>query len=323
MSKAVFVTKVSPVYDDLPETSYHFPRTYLNQVSAAVGDWIVYYEPRRTSGDPSSSGGRQAYFAMARLDTIVADPSRDDHFYGLVSQYQDFLRPVPFAEGGTYYEGALRKTDGTTNRGAFGRAVRTMPDAEYDRILVAGFARLLGQDAEAVVAEDRQGMPAPVVPGLTDTARAVYLARAADPEAAVEAGRRPLVEQLVRRAFRDRAFAGVVKAAYADTCAITGLRIINGGGRSEVQAAHIRPVAENGPDSIRNGLALSGTVHWMFDRGLLSVDDDFRLLVAKDRLPDTVCRLLPAHGRLSTPERADLRPHPAFLKFHRESIFKG
>jgi hypothetical protein len=37
------------------------------------------------------------------------------------------------------------------------------------------------------------------------------------------------------------------------------LQIINGGGRTEVQAAHIRPVAAGGSDSVRNGLALSGT----------------------------------------------------------------
>ena len=47
------------------------------------------------------------------------------------------------------------------------------------------------------------------------------------------------------------------------------------GGRAEVQAAHIRPVADNGPDSLRNGVALSSTFHWMFDRGLISVGDDY------------------------------------------------
>ncbi len=62
---------------------------------------------------------------------------------------------------------------------------------------------------------------------------------------------------------------------------MTGLKIINGGGRTEVQAAHIRPVPDRGPDSVRNGLALSGTVHWMFDRGLISIDDDYSLIVAE------------------------------------------
>ena len=74
MSKAVLTTKVDPTYDDLPEERYHFPRTYLRQVEAAKGDFVVYYEPRRASGDLSSSGGRQAYFATARIADVVPDP---------------------------------------------------------------------------------------------------------------------------------------------------------------------------------------------------------------------------------------------------------
>jgi putative restriction endonuclease len=98
---------------------------------------------------------------------------------------------------------------------------------------------------------------------------------------------RPIVEMIVARPFREAAFAKSVKIAYSNTCAMTGLKIINGGGRAEVQAAHIKPVASGGSDSVRNGLALSGTIHWMFDRGLVSVDDDYSILVATDRLPST------------------------------------
>ena len=39
-----------------------------------MGDWIVYYEPRRISGDVLSRGGRQAYFATARVESIAPDP---------------------------------------------------------------------------------------------------------------------------------------------------------------------------------------------------------------------------------------------------------
>ena|ERR1700738_681111 len=74
MPKAIFTTKIDPTYDDLPEERYHFPRTYLRQVEAARGNWIVYYEPRRRSVDLSSRGGRQAYFATARVDRIEPDP---------------------------------------------------------------------------------------------------------------------------------------------------------------------------------------------------------------------------------------------------------
>lgn len=38
-------------------------------------------------------------------------------------------------------------------------------------------------------------------------------------------------------------------SAYHDACAMTGLKIINGGERSEAQAAHIRSAEYRGPDS--------------------------------------------------------------------------
>ncbi|WP_246811713.1 HNH endonuclease [Ensifer sp. ENS11] len=97
----------------------------------------------------------------------------------------------------------------------------------------------------------------------------------------------------------------------------------NSGGRSEAQAAHIRPVADGGPDSVRNGLALSGTVHWIFDRGLISVDDDYGLLIASGGVPDTITRLINPERRLLVPSRPDERPHSRFLQYHREHVFKG
>ncbi len=298
MPKAVFTAKAETSYDDLPETRYHFPRTYLRQAEGAVGDWIVYYEPRRPSTDLSSRGGRQAYVATARLNRIEPDHSRPDHFYGFISDYLEFERPVPFQDGRHYYEGALQKPDGSTNKGAFGRAVRSIPDNEYDLILQAGFAHIVGDITDS----------AQLSPGL---------------EEELDEFERPIIERLVARPFRDAAFARVVKSAYDNTCALTGLKIINGGGRAEVQAAHIRPVAESGPDSIRNGMALSGTMHWMFDRGLLSIDEDFTILKAREKVPDTVERLINPDGKLRIPTRADLRPHANYLEYHRENVFKG
>ncbi|MDZ4761821.1 MAG: HNH endonuclease [Alphaproteobacteria bacterium] len=104
---------------------------------------------------------------------------------------------------------------------------------------------------------------------------------------------------------------------------MTGLQIINGGGRAEVQAAHIQSVEYGGSDSVRNGVALSGTAHWMFDRGLISIDDDYSVLVAEDRLPDAAKRLIREERKLILPEREDIRPHRNYLKFHREKVFKG
>jgi putative restriction endonuclease len=134
---------------------------------------------------------------------------------------------------------------------------------------------------------------------------------------------RPRVPLVGERWFRERAFTARVREAYENRCAFTGLRILNGGGRPEVQAAHIQPVARSGPDALRNGLALSGTMHWMFDRGLISLDDDGRLLLAEESVPAEVRRLLRPDLHALLPEAPEARPHPQFLRFHRQKVFKG
>lgn len=193
----------------------------------------------------------------------------------------------------------------------FGRAVRNISDEENDLILAAGFAHVLGK-------RDRE-RPAP------DPAEEARLGLGDNPQMPYEIDSidRRIVSQLVQRPFRDRAFCVAIKGAYQATCAVTGPKLINGGGRSEVQAAHIRPVADRGPDSVRNGLALSGTVHWMFDRGLISVDDDYSMLIANGGVPDTISRLMNPERRLLVPARQDEQPHSQFLQHHRERVLRG
>ena len=118
-------------------------------------------------------------------------------------------------------------------------------------------------------------------------------------------------------------FATGIKRAYDNICAMSGLRIINGGGRAEAQAAHIRPVDANGPDSVRTGVALSSTFHWMVDRGLVSIDDDFGLLLKGDAIPSGVMSLVNRDGRLRVPEERVYWPHRRLLEWHRERVFKG
>jgi putative restriction endonuclease len=111
--------------------------------------------------------------------------------------------------------------------------------------------------------------------------------------------------------------------AWDQRCAITGLKLINGSGRAEVEAAHIRPVEANGPDIVTNGIALSGTAHWMLDRGLISLSDDLEILVSRQvNDPDGVRAIIDKSGQARPPRRPSDRPHPHFLQWHRENWFK-
>lgn len=134
---------------------------------------------------------------------------------------------------------------------------------------------------------------------------------------------RDRVTQLSSRIVRNRLFRRLVLQAYNKRCAITGLKLINGGGRAEVDAAHIRPVEASRPDIFSNGIALSGTAHRMFDRGLIGLSDNFDILISRQANdPDSIQGLLNKTGRAIVPGRVFQRPHPQFLRWHRDNCFK-
>lgn len=286
----VLTHKDGSAYDDRPWEHYHFPNSYRPLIERSLGDWFVYYEPRR-------NGGRQAYVALGRLTTMWPDAARPGHFYVGVADHEPFFEPVPWRDERTKLtlERGLQKPDGDTNLGLFQRAVRRLPQAEFDTIIRLGFA-------------DDSVIPVPVA------------AEEGSLSALVE---RPLVEVVMQRRVRDRAFARRVQEAYKQTCAFTGLRVVNGGGWTEMEAAHIRPVEHNGPDTVRNGLALSRTMHALFDRGFLTLSNEFEIIEAKSALlPEQLRQLLPRNGVALVPDDPSLRPHRTFLEYHRNAVFK-
>ncbi|MEZ5301213.1 MAG: HNH endonuclease [Verrucomicrobiales bacterium] len=47
----------------------------------------------------------------------------------------------------------------------------------------------------------------------------------------------------------------------------------------EVQAAHMVPLSKGGADDLRNGIALTGTLHWAFDRGFFGIQGNREVYV--------------------------------------------
>lgn len=302
--KAVFDTKPNSGYDDEITRRYHFParRDYLDVAHAVIADWVVFREPRR-------NGGRQAYIGAARVLAVEADPARPDHAYAVIetSSFLPFDRPLPFLGPAGHWEQSLRAVPRRAQIGAAlqGKAMRPLADEDFAALIAAGLSQTLAPD-NAI----RLGLT-----GFSDVQQAPFDDGAppgSDQVRRVEA-------MLVNRKIRDASFRLQVCDAYDDRCAVTGLRIINGGGKSEVQAAHIVPVAEGGPDVVQNGIALSGTVHWLFDRHLISITDDYKLLVAHNRVPSELLPLFAEQmNRIHLPKEVGVRPHPSFLAQHRE-----
>lgn len=294
MTKLILLHKADSIYEDKPEIQYDFPKAYLKAVQEGVGDWAIYYEPVKA--------GPLGYFAVAKIAGVTTKPGAPGRYLAMIEpgSYLPFDHEVPRLMEGRPLESALAAADGSPKSGGAQQlAVRRLPDAEFDRIVSMG----LPQDLISM--EDRRYDP---------PERVMY-----DPVRPFE---RPIIERLTNRPYRDVAFRRKVREAYDYRCAISGLRLRNGGGRPEVQAAHIRPVERKGSDSVRNGLALSGTLHWMFDRGLISVAEDHTILVSRNKVPsDVVDRLILPHGKLCLPTANRDWPHPENLRWHRENVF--
>jgi len=299
MTKAVFIASSHSIYDDRPGELYHFPNMYLGSVAKTVGDWVILYQGRR--------GGVAGYYAVQRVEKVVPDPADPSHSYAVFDRASllTFERLVPrFRADDTPYEPGLPRMGGNNTY-----SVRPISEATFAAIVDEGLREDITPDTLP-----REGpLPQPFHPGFAEAQTGF-----------VPLGDTDRAQVLASRAFRDRAFARQVKLAYGARCAMSGLELRNGGGRPEVEAAHIVPVEAHGPDTVRNGLALCGTVHWMFDRGLVSVDEDMTLLIAKGSVASEIAaRLFVPDRRLLLPADVRKAPHPAYLKWHRDTCFKG
>lgn len=89
-------------------------------------------------------------------------------------------------------------------------------------------------------------------------------------------------EQLsaVRRQ-RDRRMRELVLTAYEYRCAFCGYDGRIGAVPVGLEAAHVRWWAFGGPDETENGLCLCALHHKLFDKGVLGVGDDHRILVSQ------------------------------------------
>ena len=302
--KAIFDTRAASGYDDDIPRRYHFPNRYLSQAMQTVGDWIIYREPRR-------GGGREGYVSAARVVRVEPDPARAGFSYAMMDDYLPLDMVVPLRRGSGFYEDRLERVADPSRLGSAiqGRWMRTISDAEFGAIVCAGLRDTLNPTNAVRLGLDLRHVD-PAARQLT--------------EAPPETQERLIGQFLSNRAIRDAAFRRNVLEAYSDTCAVTRLRLVNGGGRAEAQAAHIVPVAEGGPDVVQNGLALSGTVHWLFDRHLISLNDDYGLLVSHNKVPAELRSLFVQQDELiHLPSDKSLRPHLSYVRRHRDKFAAG
>ncbi len=127
-------------------------------------------------------------------------------------------------------------------------------------------------------------------------------------------------ESAIRGRLGQGKFRVLVTDAYTRRCAITGERTL-----PVLQAAHIKPVSQSGPNLISNGVLLRSDIHILFDEGLLTVTRDLRVEVSQ-RVKDTYDdgrEYYKMNGRAleTLPRLRTQRPAPEFIDWHNENVF--
>ena len=292
-SKGVFVVGAQADHEDRSAMFHRIAAAWVEVVTRTAGNWVILQ---------SRWGERQAcYHAVTKVEKIIPEPGGHGRFLALFEpgSYLEFGRDVPLQVGGQAVDRGLPGPDGRHHKGRATQPVRLIANEDFNRIIGLG---LIGAD-ELLPRVDEDEFLSGWAPE--------------EQEAGLDMVDRATV--LVSRTVRDRQFRKRVLDVYDRRCALTGMRLINGGGRAEAQAAHIMSVEAGGPDKVTNGIALSGTAHWMFDRGLISLSDAGGILLSpKINDIDSVQRLIHPDRRARLPTLDTLRPHPAYLAWHRE-----
>jgi len=130
------------------------------------------------------------------------------------------------------------------------------------------------------------------------------------------------VEFLTRARLGQGAFRVLVTDAYTRRCAITGERTL-----PALEAAHIKPFAQSGPNVTANGLLLRSDLHKLFDSGYLSVVPDLSVEVSRKIKEEfeNGRDYYALHGRklVIVPAIEKERPSTQYLEWHNNNVYLG
>lgn len=126
---------------------------------------------------------------------------------------------------------------------------------------------------------------------------------------------------------REARFRLRVMAAYNYTCALTRYCLTTITGKAIVDAAHIHGFSDSRNNDQRNGIALCKNAHWLFDNGIWSLTDDYKVIVAEGEFHEAGAGdklMRDYHGKkILLPTDPTLWPNPIHIAWHRKKKFKG
>lgn len=233
--------------------------------------------------------GDTDYRAVSPGDIVLLYDYSDNQIYGPMTAVTGCEEKVITSVWGDSYPFQVRVSWDKLYRTSSSEFPRienneTLSDVEFQRIV-----EHLQEDGERLVIPEWGSRTAALTedavpePGIAEieTARSELLSQLEDEPPDTE----PAAYTAGKQIARDEAFRRTVLEAYDERCAFCGVRRETPDGRPEVEAAHVRPKAEGGPDDIRNGIALCKLHHWAFDNGWLSITAEYEISVtdAPDR----------------------------------------
>lgn len=124
---------------------------------------------------------------------------------------------------------------------------------------------------------------------------------------------------------RSGLFQKIIPKIYNNQCCFTGMRLSSTFGHSFVDACHIVPFSATQNDKVTNGIALCPNLHRAFDRGLVGIDENYRVIVSDHILEDGQHNygIGKLHGRsMILPESEIHYPKLEYIGWHIENIFK-
>ncbi len=121
-------------------------------------------------------------------------------------------------------------------------------------------------------------------------------------------------------------FKKLVPKVYNNTCCITGMRLESTFGHNFIDACHIVPFSISHNDKVNNGIALCPNLHRAFDRGLITVDDNYKVVISKHISEEIIhpYSLTKFNNKeIVLPLSNQYYPSNESLSWHRENIFKN
>lgn len=117
-------------------------------------------------------------------------------------------------------------------------------------------------------------------------------------------------------------FKREIPKIYNNICAVSGLRIDAVTNVSMVDACHIVPFSEGYDDSLTNGIALCPNLHRAFDRGLISISDDYKVILSKNFIENSSLYSISqfADKKILLPNKSEFYPTLENLSQHRKKF---